>query len=363
MSLKLAIIADDLTGALDTATPFVEAGLSVAVAITPEHLDEAINSGADVVAVNTASRALDADDAARRVVAVAEILRQSRPDVLFKKIDSRLKGNVAAESRAAAVAAGFLRIVVAPAIPDQQRFTVAGTVTGRGVETPLSIAALFEDGKAGIDIADAQTDADLDALVASTDWAAALAVGARGLGAAFARHFARPAAAGRRFLPPTRVLFAFGSRDPITAAQIGALVDAGIVAAPVDAPAGLLPPDPVAALPAVLRCTGELIQFPQAVVDRFAEGVRGVVADTTPDLLMMGGGDTALAVLTELGAGVLMPAGEIEAGIPWFEITDASGRRMSCAVKSGGFGNPDSLLRVLAVNDGMTMPRACGKDL
>lgn len=40
MTLKVAIIADDLTGALDTGTLFVDAGLSVVVAIDVEAIDD-----------------------------------------------------------------------------------------------------------------------------------------------------------------------------------------------------------------------------------------------------------------------------------------------------------------------------------
>ncbi|WP_165644639.1 four-carbon acid sugar kinase family protein, partial [Oharaeibacter diazotrophicus] len=58
MTVRVAIVADDLTGALDTAAPFVSAGLAAAVAVTPAALDEAIGTGARVVAVATASRAL-----------------------------------------------------------------------------------------------------------------------------------------------------------------------------------------------------------------------------------------------------------------------------------------------------------------
>ena len=49
----------------------------------------------------------------------------------------------------------------------------------------------------------------------------------------------------------------------------------------------------------------------------------------------------------DLAARVLLPSGEIEAGIPWFEVTLADGRAMRCAVKSGGFGGPNSLLRLI----------------
>ncbi len=38
-----------------------------------------------------------------------------------------------------------------------------------------------------------------------------------------------------------------------------------------------------------------------AVADRFAQGVKSVIDDTRPDMLMVGGGDTALAVFRELG--------------------------------------------------------------
>ncbi|MGO7165261.1 four-carbon acid sugar kinase family protein, partial [Rhizobium johnstonii] len=91
---KAAIIADDLTGALDTGTPFVEAGLSVAVAVDVEAAEDAIATGCDVVVINTASRALGEREAAERVRLATEALRGVKPAVVMKKIDSRLKGNV-----------------------------------------------------------------------------------------------------------------------------------------------------------------------------------------------------------------------------------------------------------------------------
>jgi uncharacterized protein YgbK (DUF1537 family) len=100
----------------------------------------------------------------------------------------------------------------------------------------------------------------------------------------------------------------------------------------------------------VARCSGEETARPERVAARFAEGIRQAVKQTRPDMVMMGGGDTALAILKQLGAGVLIPSGEIEAGIPWFEIEDTDGRMFCCAVKSGGFGNVDSLLKLVPEN-------------
>ena len=350
MTLKVAIIADDLTGALDTGTPFVDAGLSVAVAIEIEAIEDALATGCEVVVVNTASRALPEGEAARRVGLAASALLAAHPDIVLKKIDSRLKGNVAAESAAIAAIFGYREITVAPAIPDQERFTRDAHVVGRGVERPLSVGALFEGRGDRVAIIDADCDADLDRLVSEHDWQATLAVGARGLGSAFARRLRRGHDTKPAFEPARNTLFAFGSRDPITGAQMARLEASGALRASVSAPMGAVGESGTVSLPALLCCTGEISEDAVTVADRFAEGVRSAIEQTRPDMLMVGGGDTALAVFRALGVRTLLPKGEIEAGIPWFDVTDVDGRHFRCAVKSGGFGNSDSLLRLIPQN-------------
>lgn len=351
MTLKAVIIADDLTGALDTGTPFVAAGLSVAVAVDVAAAQDAIATGCDVVVVNTASRALGERDAAEKVRSAAKVFRDVKPDVVMKKIDSRLKGNVAAESLALADALGLKNILVAPAIPDQERLTYRGCVVGRGVNKPLPIADLFESRADNVVVADAEDDADLDQIVAGHVWLTTLGVGARGLGAAFARRLGET---GRRpvteFTPTPRTLFAFGSRDPITAAQMNRLEASGALRVVVEAPVGQIECGEGLALPVLLRCTGDMTADAALVAHDFAAGVKRVIDDTRPDMLMVGGGDTALAILHALDVKVLTPKGEIEAGIPWFDVTAADGRPFRCAVKSGGFGNSDSLLRLVLRN-------------
>jgi uncharacterized protein YgbK (DUF1537 family) len=350
MTLQVAIIADDLTGALDTGTPFVEAGLSVAVAIDIEALAEALACSPDVLVVNTASRALSGDEAAARIDAVAAAILAETSLILFKKIDSRLKGNVAAESIALASATDRETITVAPAIPDQQRFTVNGAVTGRGVETPLPIRPIFPSSSFSVDICDTSSDDELDDLVRRTDWTTTVAVGARGLGGALARSLAKSVSAPAIFAPSAKTLFAFGSRDPITSAQIEHLANICRLLVIADAPAGELLPGAITQLPAVARCCGDQTAPPETVAAHFAEGICTTVERTQPQMIMMGGGDTALAILKRIGATVLIPKGEIEAGIPWFEIKDPHGRTIRCAVKSGGFGNINSLLKLVPEN-------------
>lgn len=350
MTLKVAIIADDLTGSLDTGTPFVEAGLSVAVAIDVEAAGKALETGAEVVVVNTASRGLPEVEAAARVRVVAETLRAAGSAIFMKKIDSRLKGNVAAESIALADVLGLKTILMAPAIPDQERITYRGCVVGRGVEHPLPIAALFAGFGRDVMVADAEDDADLDIVVAENDWLSTLAVGARGLGSALARRLGGAARLMPEFLATRKTLFAFGSRDPITSGQMDRLEASGALRIVVDAPMGAIESGEGLALPALVRCTGEMKSDATLVATRFAQGVKSVIDDTHPDMIMVGGGDTALAVFRELGVSVLLPKGEIEAGIPWFDVTGVNGRQFRCAVKSGGFGNSDSLLRLIVRN-------------
>lgn len=352
MSPRLAIIADDLTGALDSSVPFALAGLTVLVALTPAGLDEALAGEPDVVVVNTASRAAPPERAAVIAGEVATRLLAAAPAIVFKKIDSRLKGNVGVEADRIASIMGRTGIIVAPAVPDQQRFVRDGCVEGRGVDGRLAIAPALAGLDLPVLVADAMNEGDLDRLVASSDWTTHLAVGARGLGQSLARHLGGNAN-GVAFARRHRTIFAFGSRDPITGAQMDLLVAAGGVSSVLEAPAGgLLTSAGPVDMPALLRCTGPLTLDPTAVAEQFGEGVAQVVRETAPNVLIMGGGDTALAILTRLGVRVVTPRGEIEPGMPWFEVADSHGNSLVCAVKSGGFGAPDSLLKLTTPRPG-----------
>ncbi|MFL6055165.1 MAG: four-carbon acid sugar kinase family protein, partial [Actinoallomurus sp.] len=123
---RLVIVADDLTGAGDSAAPFA-AHSSVAIAVAAE----ADWPAADIVAVDTDSRYAAQEVAAERVTAALRRTADSGARA-FKKIDSLLRGNVAAEVRAAATAlAGSRRpalAVVAAAFPATGRITRNGVV-------------------------------------------------------------------------------------------------------------------------------------------------------------------------------------------------------------------------------------------
>src|SRR5205085_5063883 len=102
--LRFWVVADDLTGALDTAAPFAAHGWRTCVVpwpgASPRALAAALQhvAGASVVVVDTASRHLAPREAARRVRVMVDAARRSRRPrgadayQLYKKIDSTLRG-------------------------------------------------------------------------------------------------------------------------------------------------------------------------------------------------------------------------------------------------------------------------------
>ena len=247
--MDVAIIADDLTGASDTGVQLVRAGYRTAVvfrgAPTPPDGD------LDAVALDTDSRT-----AARRPwppggsLEAARTVRDAR--VVYKKIDSTLRGPIAAELAAALEATGRERAIVAPAFPSAGRTTEDGVQLVRGVpvhETearndphtpvreahlPTMLADTFPAsrlpgapelaadpdavrralGDARCVVADAASDEDLEALVrAVPDPAAVLWVGSAGLAEGLRDVYPGPRArrTARRTGPVRRVLVVVGA--------------------------------------------------------------------------------------------------------------------------------------------------------
>src|SRR5215203_1780943 len=126
--MLIAVIADDLTGAADTGVQFVHAGYRAAVFF---RATEMLADDLDAVAFDTDSRAMPAGFAAKRVVDAAHVARGAR--IVYKKLDSTLRGNVAAELAAALGGARRDPAVVAPAFPTAARTTVGGIQRGHGV--------------------------------------------------------------------------------------------------------------------------------------------------------------------------------------------------------------------------------------
>jgi uncharacterized protein YgbK (DUF1537 family) len=141
----VGITADDLTGAADTAAAFTRPGAPVAVS-----LDVQPPSGVTerrVLAVTTNTRGAGADEIYDLVSESASNLRMAGATLMFKKVDSNLRGNVGAELAAALDTLGG-PIVFAPAFPARGRTTVGATVLVDGV--PVAETEMGRDPEAPV---------------------------------------------------------------------------------------------------------------------------------------------------------------------------------------------------------------------
>ncbi len=139
--LKVAVIADDLTGAADTGIQFRRIVAPVYL-VSHGHLARArLDPRAAALSVFTNTRAAAGPVAAAKVTATARNLTPLRPKRVYKKIDSCMRGNVGAETDALLEALSLRASLIAPAFPEQGRTTVHDIHQVHGVpvaETEMS---------------------------------------------------------------------------------------------------------------------------------------------------------------------------------------------------------------------------------
>ncbi len=174
----------------------------------------------EAAAIDSGTR--DMPEAAARVAIerVAPLLVGGAP--AFKKIDSLLRGHVALEL--AACMRWFDHCVLAPAFPFQGRITRGGRQLVRSDagwrDTGVDLAAALGALGVAVQVRDAETDADLDAIVAEGRALSGrvLWCGTGGLAGALA---------GRRAVPwpalPRPVLALIGSDHAVSRAQVAAV--------------------------------------------------------------------------------------------------------------------------------------------
>lgn len=342
--VQIVIVADDLTGALDASSPFALAGLRCVAATGPAHLALALRQGADVVAVSTNSRELPEAEAAEILRAVAAELRDV--PLVFKKIDSRLKGHVAAEVAALAAGLGLQRVLLCPAIPAMGRVVAGGGLSGFGIAAPLDVGGVLA-GLPGLTVAvpEAGSDAEIDDALAQGT-AGRLLVGARGLSAGVARRMAGGVERPSPLPLPRPIAFGIGSRDPITLAQVAALVAGRCGVVHLNAPNGASEAAAQLAELAVMQVRpGTQVAASAQVTTDLARSFLRVLGSGRGTFVLTGG-ETVAAVLRGMQIGLLEVLGEALPGLPLCRALGRSEAPLIVA-KSGGFGAEDCFLRLL----------------
>lgn len=372
--MRIGIVADDLTGAMDAAVPFADRGLKTVVL-----LDRAApcDEDAAVLSIDTHSRDLSAAAAADAVRGAMQRVSASGR-LPFKKIDSTLRGNLGAEIAAALQASGRRCAIVAPAAPSQGRVLRGGQLFVNGVRTgdasltdtlraslpEVEIRPLVsrEPPAAGdrpcVYVADAQSDAELDRLaaVALNCGDDVLLVGSSGLGSAIARHVAAGDEA-RMATPPSRyqrLWFVVGSHHARSAEQVQVLLgqrEVSTMVLPLDEPPGALPtpqPTPRLALVHVEGLGGPALADPQRIATRLAQLTAAMVGErpAAGTALLMTGGDTARAILSRLGVRAIAVIGSAAPGVVHGTIA-VGGQPVGIVTKSGGFGEPGLFVQMV----------------
>lgn len=372
----ITILADDLTSAGDGAAPFRRAGHDARIllstpAAAPRH-------AVGVTAVDLGTRALDEEAASMRTLRAARLFAES--GLLFKTVDSTLRGHVATEVRAAWTASRRRAVIIAPGFPVEGRVTIRGVQYVRGIPVHESdfardpahpvrcsdLAALFPDavqvgphqaaelpeltGSGGLIVCSAETDSDLDRVVAAVPRLDdVLWVGSPGLAAALARRCARAGGAASVPAPARRPLVVVGSANPVTRRQLAAL------RARVDVQGITVTGDPGPAVKALSGLTAPVLTLrtpderrapptARALVCSMAAVVRALAEEHTVDAFVVTGGETAANVLPALGASGIRLQDEPEPGVARGTLL---GRLpLPVLIKAGGFGDDATLLRL-----------------
>jgi uncharacterized protein YgbK (DUF1537 family) len=299
------VLADDATGALECGS--LLAGMGVRAVVWLGDVLDALPA-CEVLVVDTETRHARAEAAGAVVAAWGKFFVENGIRRVFKKTDSTLRGQIAAELMALG------RVVYAPGYPALGRVVRDGrlyvdgvaveeTAFGRDARQPVRsgvIAELFPPG-AEVEIVEGEPDFREVAVAAGP--------------AGWIRKWAPPGTGSAALPRVERWLVVCGSLHPRSRRQAERARELGM---------------------AVLMSDAAMGADPDAVAAELA--ARAVDAMAGADGLLILGGDTARAVWRAMGVELLVPLPEVLPGV-------AASRGWGCetvfVTKAGGFGEDD----------------------
>lgn len=389
----IVMIADDLSGAADCAVSCAVQGLRTVVQLSETPSSDA----AQVLAIDAATRSMPADRAASTVERIVAPYRGARPQVLFKKLDSLLRGHIGPELAAMRCSRTPAVIVMASALPLQGRTTIDGCVWLKGHPLPTAHAprllesagltsaqlnlaqirggsvqlaskmAVFA-GHFDVLICDAETEDDLQAIAGAivalphAGWDGSIIwAGSSGLARHIPQAMGIARAAGPVEEPHFRgpILMAVGSRAALAHEQAcDAARSDGVTTL-------LLTPNTLregcgSAIGNALDSGNDVIAVIESR-DETAEDPQlcsTLASLITPHMdkvgaLIVTGGETARAVLTASGITSLRLLREVEPGVPL--AVSIGSRHIPVITKSGSFGNRATLAHCAQVLRGLKL--------
>jgi len=403
---NILILADDLTGANDTAIQFSKFGFSVLVVTHIVQVTRANFENYDVISINTDSRRIAPNDAYRVIQEVLKTFEVNKNSILvYKKIDSVLRGNPGQELAAVMDSLDISLALVAPAFPANRSVLTHGYLPsgvdavrifadGSGHKTvnipletirqgaPSIVAYMISRNRQGtqIFVADAVNDTDLETIFAASTCLEKphLLSGSAGLANQLARHLGKtkdPLQENPLKISQTPALIVAGSRQAETASQILTLSQLLSI--------------PVIRFKVSLVIEGKSDEAIKEALTEVAEQMRHTVsaciiavesmftAENTGNryteedemgktisfalgrlirilfddfhfsLLVSTGGDTSMEICKQLGISCMEPIKELYPGIPLTRIVGGEHNGRYMITKSGRFGEPDTLVKIM----------------
>lgn len=357
---KIAVIADDFTGAAELAGISLRYGLSVSV-----HLDNNINDAADVTIVSTDSRSMQKGAAIYCTADTVEAVLKHQPSLLYKKIDSVLRGYVIDEVKVQMELSKKSKVLILPANPALQRVISKGEyfINGKRItetgfandpEFPVNssiVTKILQDEHIqvlqhddwlpvdGIVVGEAESVADVDAWARSIDGSWMLAGAGDFYTALLQRdHALKPQ---KKLELQSPHLYVCGTAFNERKEYIKGLSCTSYL--------------PEIVTEAWLEETGSIIKKQKRAViaidetresavelrTKMAKAVREIVVRESIKEMFIEGGSTAAAVLEELGIIKLIPVNELSRG-----VVRMKARELFITVKPGSYRLPEEILEL-----------------
>ena len=356
---SLRLLADDLTGALDTSAELVGLFGPLEVcwpsSMAPDKSSFAIDSG---------TRELLSEQAFAVVRELAPQLADAT--IAYKKIDSLLRGPWVAELDACLRTGAWDACIVAPAFVHQGRRTINGqqyaraadggwSAVGKKIAEQLQERGLeskksnpFAGLQAGINVFDAETDDDLcRAVEAGKNYSGkVLWCGSGGLASALAR--GTGVWVDDRLKSP--VLGIFGSDHRTTSLQLAACEPVTIRSADVAGDIARIRPALTKGV-ALVNLEAPSGASRAEVAECFSREIVALSRSIDPPgSLIVAGGETLRALTVAVGARALRLLGRLEPGIPKSVVEGGTWAGVEVISKSGAFGAADVLRKLLKQN-------------
>jgi len=399
-NLQFAVIADDLTGSLDTGLQFHKKGLRTFVPLSWKN--PSVKGPA--LSLNTNSRNIPGDEAYLRVYRVC---RKIRAEGLYKKIDSTMRGNVGKEILAILDARKIQKAVVIPTVPVMGRTVEKGILRVHGVpllqtpyaqdpfhplatsrlpdllarETgelvghiglkavrkgPFPLARQIESRSERLLILDTVSEDDVESIAGACSLLSGkvLPCGSVTLADKLKIPGVRPAKAGK-IKSKGPILIISASRNPRTADQVSEVRKAFPFPLIERDLGGLTHPRLIIKeirnienqiLPLFARSKGVILTTTfqnhlegkeEAISKSLGRAAAALLKQKRFGGLVLTGGDLAMGVFTHLSASALRIEDEVLPGIPLSTLADGPFARLRLVTKAGGFGEKDAMVKIV----------------